>query len=70
MIFASTVDNLLISVRSAWLSRNRGFAVFAGVLLSTLVLTAILAYGTSLSQIAMQETIKNISYDTICHEHL
>lgn len=67
MIFASTADNLLISVRSAWLSRNRGFAVFAGVLLSTLVLTAILAYGTSLSQIAMQETIKNISYDGVVY---
>ncbi|MEE3083039.1 MAG: FtsX-like permease family protein [Candidatus Thermoplasmatota archaeon] len=45
-----TPDNLRLAVISAWRGRERGMAVFAGVFLSSLVITTVLAYGVGLSQ--------------------
>ena len=60
MIFSTIIDNFVIGIRSAWLARSRGFAVFSGVLLSTVVLSTVLAYSSGLGQVAMQETIKEV----------
>ena len=67
MSLLSITDNFFISARSVWLVPGRGFAVFAGVFLATVVLIAILAYGVALGQVAMQDTIKNVSYDGLIH---
>lgn len=67
MSLLSITDNFFISARSVWLAPGRGFAVFAGVFLATVVLIAILAYGVALGQVAMQDTIKNVSYDGLIH---
>ena len=45
-----TPDNLRLAVLGAWRARERGMAVFAGVFLSSLVITTVLAYGVGLSQ--------------------
>ena len=63
MIFSTIIDNFIIGIRSAWLARGRGFAVFSGVLLSTMVLSTVLAYSSGLGQVAMQESIKEILFD-------
>ena len=63
MWLSTLLDNFSIGARSAFLSPGRGFAVFAGVLLSTIVFTSVLAYGTKLGQVAMQESIKEVLYD-------
>ena len=38
-------DNLRLAALGAWRGRERGMAVFAGVFLSSLVITTVLAYG-------------------------
>ena len=43
-------DNLRLAALGAWRARERGMAVFAGVFLSSLVITTVLAYGVGLSQ--------------------
>ena len=43
-------DNLRLAALGAWRGRERGMAVFAGVFLSSLVITTVLAYGVGLSQ--------------------
>ena len=43
--FLSAPDNLWMAAKSAWVSRERGLAVFAGVFLASLVITTVLAYG-------------------------
>ena len=63
MIFSTIIDNFVIGIRSAWLARSRGFAVFSGVLLSTVVLSTVLAYSSGLGQLAMQESIKEVLFD-------
>ena len=63
MIFSTIIDNFIIGIRSAWLARGRGFAVFSGVLLSTMVLSTVLAYSSGLGQVAMQESIKEVLFD-------
>ncbi len=65
MWLATLIDNFFIGARSAFLSPGRGFAVFTGVLLSTIVFTSVLAYGTKLGQVAMQESIKDVLYDVV-----
>ena len=65
MWLATLIDNFFIGARSVFLSPGRGFAVFAGVLLSTIVFTSVLAYGTKLGQVAMQESIKDVLYDVV-----
>ena len=65
MIFSTIIDNFIIGIRSAWLARGRGFAVFSGVLLSTVILSTVLAYSSGLGQVAMQETIKEVLFDVI-----
>jgi ABC-type antimicrobial peptide transport system permease subunit len=44
-------DNLRLAALGAWRGRERGMAVFAGVFLSSLVITTVLAYGVGLSQV-------------------
>ena len=41
--FLSAPDNLWMAAKSAWVSRERGLAVFAGVFLASLVATWLLA---------------------------
>ena len=65
MIFSTIIDNFVIGTRSAWLARGRGFAVFSGVLLSTVVLSTVLAYSVGLGQVAMQESIKEVLFDVM-----
>ena len=65
MIFSTIIDNFVIGTRSAWLARGRGFAVFSGVLLSTMVLSTVLAYSAGLGQVAMQESIKEVLFDAM-----
>jgi len=65
MIFHTIIDNFFIGARSAWLARGRGFAVFSGVLLSTVVLSTVLAYSSGLGQVAMQESIKDVLFDVM-----
>ena len=43
-------DNLRLAALGAWRGRERGMAGFAGVFLSSLVITTVLAYGVGLSQ--------------------
>ena len=43
-------DNLRLAALGAWRGRERGMAVFAGVFLSSLVITTVLSYGVGLSQ--------------------
>ena len=49
----SAPDNLWMAAKSAWIGRERGLAVFAGVFLASLVITTVLAYGVGLSQLAL-----------------
>lgn len=63
MILNTFLDTFLIGARSAWLARGRGFAVFSGVLLSTMVFSSVIAYSSGLGQVAMQESIKDVVYD-------
>jgi ABC-type antimicrobial peptide transport system permease subunit len=44
-------DNLRLAALGAWRGRERGMAVFAGVFLSSLVITTVFAYGVGLSQV-------------------
>lgn len=65
MNLSRQIDNFFIGARSAWLAKSRGLAVFSGVLLSTVVLSAILSYSNALGQVAMQESIKDVLYDAL-----
>ncbi|MDP6899676.1 MAG: FtsX-like permease family protein [Candidatus Thalassarchaeaceae archaeon] len=56
-------DNLRLAAIGAWRGRERGMAVFAGVFLSSLVITTVLAYGVGLSQVFFQETLKSNIFD-------
>ena len=58
----ATPDNLWMAGKSAWISRERGLAVFAGVFLASLVITTVLAYGVGLSQLALQDSFFFNSY--------
>ena len=40
----SAPNNISMAVKSAWRGRERGLAIFAGVFLSSLVITTVLAY--------------------------
>ena len=59
----ATPDNLLMAAKSAWISRERGLAVFAGVFLASLVITTVLAYGVGLSQLALQDSLQTDVFD-------
>ena len=55
--------NFTSAVRSAWLGRERGLAIFAGVFLASLVITTVFAYGVGLSQGALQDSLNDEVYD-------
>ena len=61
--FLSAPDNLWMAAKSAWVSRERGLAVFAGVFLASLVITTVLAYGVGLSQLALQDSLQTDVFD-------
>tara|TARA_B100000131_G_scaffold315436_1_gene353835 strand:+ start:8558 stop:11959 length:3402 start_codon:yes stop_codon:yes gene_type:complete len=46
----SAPNNISMAVKSAWRARERGLAIFAGVFLSSLVITTVLAYAVGLNQ--------------------
>lgn len=56
-------DGIRMSIQSAWRGRERGLAVFAGVLLASLVITTVLSYGGGLSQVFFQEALENDPID-------
>ena len=56
-------DSIRMSIQSAWRGRERGLAVFAGVLLASLVITTVLSYGGGLSQVFFQEALENDPID-------
>ena len=55
--------NFRSAVRSAWMGRERGLAIFAGVFLASLVITTVFAYGVGLSQGAVQNSLDDEVYD-------
>ena len=61
--FASLPDNLLMAAKSAWIGRERGLAVFAGVFLASLVITTVVAYGVGLSQAFLQFSLDEEIFD-------
>ena len=46
----SAPNNISMAIKSAWRGRERGLAIFAGVFLSSLVITTVLAYAVGLNQ--------------------
>lgn len=55
--------NLRLAAQGAWRGRERGLAVIAGVFLSSLVITTVLAYGVGLSQLFFEESLKTEPFD-------
>ena len=51
-------DNLRLAALGAWRGRERGMAVFAGVFLSSLVITTVLSYGVGLSQVFFEGSLE------------
>jgi len=60
---ASLPDNLIMAAKSAWIGRERGLAVFAGVFLASLVITTVVAYGVGLSQAFLQFSLEEEIFD-------
>ena len=58
-----TPDQLRLAGLAAWRGKERGLAVFAGVFLASLVMATVIGYGAGLSQIFLQEGLKNEVYD-------
>ena len=56
-------DNLRLAAIGAWRGRERGMAVFAGVFLSSLVITTVLAYGVGLSQAFFEGFLESNVFD-------
>ena len=56
-------DNLRLAALGAWRGRERGMAVFAGVFLSSLVITTVLAYGVGLSQVFFEGFLEINAFD-------
>ena len=59
----SLPDNLIMAGKSAWRSRERVLAVFAGVFLASLVISTVLAYGVGLSQAFLQYSLQEEIFD-------
>ena len=59
----SLPDNLMMAGKSAWRSRERVLAVFAGVFLASLVISTVLAYGVGLSQAFLQYSLQEEIFD-------
>ena len=62
-IVSAIPDNLYMSVRSAWIGRERVLAVFAGVFLASLVITTVLAYSAGLSGAFLQFSLQEEIFD-------
>ncbi len=60
---SSVPDNLIMAAKSAWIGRERGLAVFAGVFLASLVITTVVAYGVGLSQAFLQFSLEEEIFD-------
>ena len=62
-IVSAIPDNLSMSLRSAWIGRERVLAVFAGVFLASLVITTVLAYSAGLSGAFLQFSLQEEIFD-------
>ncbi len=56
-------NNISLAVKSAWRARERGLAIFAGVFLSSLVITTVLAYAVGLNQGFFQFSLEGEVFD-------
>ena len=59
----SAPNNIRLAMQSAWRGRERGLAIFAGVFLSSLVITTVLAYAVGLNQGFFQFSLENDVFD-------
>ena len=56
-------NNISMAMSSAWRGRERGLAIFAGVFLSTLVITTVLAYAVGLNQAFFAFSLEGDKFD-------
>ena len=56
-------NNIRLAIQSAWRGRERGLAIFAGVLLASLVMTTVLGYAVGLNQTFFQASLGNDVFD-------
>ena len=56
-------NNISMAIKSAWRARERGLAIFAGVFLSSLVITTVLAYAVGLNQGFFQFSLEGEVFD-------
>jgi len=56
-------NNISMALKSAWRARERGLAIFAGVFLSSLVITTVLAYAVGLNQGFFQFSLEGEVFD-------
>ena len=56
-------NNISMAVSSAWRGRERGLAIFAGVFLSSLVITTVLAYAVGLNQAFFAFSLEGDEFD-------
>ena len=56
-------NNISMAMKSAWRGRERGLAIFAGVFLSSLVITTVLAYAVGLNQSFFAFSLDNDVFD-------
>jgi len=59
----SAPNNISMAVKSAWRGRERGLAIFAGVFLSSLVITTVLAYAVGLNQAFFAFSLEGSEFD-------
>ena len=59
----SAPNNISMAIKSAWRARERGLAIFAGVFLSSLVITTVLAYAVGLNQGFFQFSLEGEVFD-------
>ena len=62
-VFESFPDAMIMAAKGAWRGRERVLAVFAGVFLSSLVITTVLAYSAGLSLAFLQVTLESEVFD-------
>ena len=62
-VFEAFPDVMMMAAKGAWRGRERVLAVFAGVFLSSLVITTVLAYSAGLSLAFLQVTLESEVFD-------
>ncbi len=62
-VFEAFPDVVIMAARGAWRGRERVLAVFAGVFLSSLVITTVLAYSAGLGLAFLQVTLESEVFD-------